>query len=165
MISGLRTWIFGLSGAAIITALCMTITPDSKVKKVVSLSCGMLMILIIIRPISNFDYRNISFDINNLRREAEHFTSDMTAFNEKLQGLIIEEASSAYILDKGTELGIYDLKAEVRLGWSANGYWYPNAAVLTTAADKEQRDKLGRIIYETLGIPPEELIWSMNYEE
>ena len=164
MTGALRDWVFGIVGAALITSICMTITPDGKVKKVVSLACGLVVILMLINPIIEFDYGLFSQSYAQFRAEAAAFSQEGVAFNEKLSGLIIEEACVAYILDKGTKLGIHDLTAEVSARQSANGYWYPYAARLTTAANQELRDRLSDSIYASLGISPEELIWSMNYE-
>jgi len=164
MIEALRGWILGIAGAALITSICMTVTPDGRVKKIVSLVCGLVIILMLINPMIGFDYGIFSQGYAQFRAEAAAFSHEVTAFNEKLTGLIIEEACIAYILDKGAKLGIHDLTADVSARQSAGGYWYPYAARLATAAHQELRDKLSDIIYAELGIPPEELIWSMNYE-
>jgi len=163
MLESLRSWIIGIAGAAVIASICMTVTPDGKVKKVVALVCGLVIMLMLVNPLIGFDY-GIFSNYTQFRDQAEAFSADITDFNEKLTGLIIEEACQAYILDKGTQLGIHDLTVRVSVRQSGYGYWYPYAARLTTAANKELRDRLGHIIQTELGIPPEELIWSMNYE-
>jgi len=164
MLEALRTWIIGIAGAAVIASICMAVTPDGKVKKVVALVCGLVIMLMLVNPVIGFDYGIFSQSYAQFRGQAEGISLEMTDFNEKLTGLIIEEACQAYILDKGTQLGIHDLTVQVSVRQSGDGYWYPYAARLTSAADKELRDQLGRIIHTELGIPPEELIWSMNYE-
>ena len=164
MAEALRTWILGVTGAAMIASICLSITPESKVKKVVALCCSLAVILMLVRPVIGFDYGSFAREYAQFRAEAADFLYDVAAFNEKLHGLIIEQACSAYILDKGTQLGIHDLRVEVSARQSADGYWYPFAARLWTAADQELRDQLQRIIVRELGIPPEELVWSVNYE-
>ena len=164
MLEALRSWVLGLVGAGIITSICMTITPDGKVKKVVSLVCSLLIILMMINPVIGFDYGSFAQNYAQFRAEAAAITRESAEFNEKLTGLIIAEACSAYILDKGTELGIHDLSVDVSVRLRDDGYWYPYAARLRTAADKQLRDRLGVIIETDLGIPQEELIWSMNDE-
>ena len=160
----LRTWIIGIAGAAVIASICMTVTPDGRVKKVVTLVCGLVIMLMLVNPVIGFDYGIFSQNYEQFRSQADDISLDATDFNEKLTGLIIEEAVRAYILDKGTQLGIHDLTVQVSLRQSGDGYWYPYAARLETAANKELRDRLGQIIQTELGIPPEELIWSMDYE-
>jgi len=164
MTEAIRSWILGIAGAALITSICMTITPDGRVKKIVSLVCGLVIILMLVNPMIGFDYGIFSESYARFRAEAAAFSEAGTDFSENLTGLIIAEASTAYILDKGTKLGMHDLLAEVSARQGGAGYWYPYAARLTTAANQETRDKLGDIIYADLGIPPEELIWRMNYE-
>ena len=161
----LRSWILGIVGAAMLAAIAMTITPEGRVKKVVSLTCGVAMIIALVRPVTGFDYTGFAKSLTRLRQNAALFSEDASDTNEKLTGLIIEERCAAYILDKGTLLGINDLAVSVSAKWSTEGYWYPSGATITTSANQEFRDKLSYIIEAELGIPPGELIWRMTNEE
>jgi hypothetical protein len=161
----LRSWVIGLAGAAMVTAVAMTITPEGRVKKVVSLICGLVTILALVRPLADFDYLDFAKNIASYRQNAETFSSDVRDVNENLTRLIIEDKCETYILDKGKSLGMGDLAVTVTAAWSKDGYWYPSGAQLSTNADKESREKLCQSIEAELGIPPEELIWSMRDEE
>ena len=161
----LRSWILGIAGAAMLTAVCMAVTPDGRVKKVVALVCGTAVMLMLIKPVIGFDYTSFSRSYARMRLEAGEFFGELEERDENLTGLIIEEACSAYILDKGTGLGIRDLAVWISAEQGGDGYWYPSAARLKTDADKELRDRLGYVIQAELGIPPEEMIWSMNHYE
>lgn len=165
MTEALRSWIIGLAGAAMVTAIAMTVTPEGKVKKVVSLICGLLTIVALIKPIAGFDYTGFSKNLALYQKNAESFSSKVDSANEKLTRRIIEDRCATYILDKGKSLGISDLEVAVTASWSKDGYWYPSGASLKTAADKEKRDKLSQSIEAELGIPPKELIWSMRDEK
>jgi hypothetical protein len=161
----IRSWVIGIACAAMITAIAMTVTPEGSVKKAVALVCGLVVILALIKPIVGFDYTSFSKNMVELRNDAEAFSADVEGVNENLTRLIIEEECAAYILDKGTALGITDLEVIVTAVWSEEGYWYPCKASLKTNADEGMRFKLSRNIEAELGIPPEELTWSMIDEE
>jgi hypothetical protein len=161
----LRSWIIGIAGAAMVTAAAMAMTPEGKVKKVVSLICGLMTILALIKPISGFDYTAFSKYLAQYKNDAQEYSGAMASKNENLTRRIIEDKCQAYILDKGKSLAITDLDVTVTAEWSKDGYWYPSGASLITNADTEARNKLSRSIEAELGISPEELIWSMRNEK
>jgi hypothetical protein len=161
----LRNWIIGLMGAAMVTAVALTVTPEGRVKKIVSLICGLVTIIALVKPVVGFDYTGFAKNIASYQKSAQGFSSKVESSNEKLTRLIIEDKCETYILDKGKSLGITDLEVTVTAAWSKDGYWYPTGAHLSTNADKESRDKLCQSIEAELGIPPEELIWSMRDEK
>jgi stage III sporulation protein AF len=165
MPEAIRSWVIGIACAAMITAIAMTVTPEGSVKKAVALVCGLVVILTLIKPIVGFDYTSFSKNMAQYRNDAEAFSSNVESVNENLTRLIIEEECAAYILDKGTALGITDLEVTVTAEWSEEGYWYPSKASLKANADEAMRFQLGRNIEAELGIPPEELTWSMSDEE
>jgi hypothetical protein len=161
----LRSWIIGIAGAAMVTAAAMALTPEGKVKKIVSLICGLMTILALIKPLAGFDYTSFSKYLSQYKRDAAAQSSAMDSENENLTRRIIEDKCQAYILDKGKSLGITDLNVTVTAKWSKDGYWYPSGASLKTDADEKTRRQLSQSIEGELGISPEELIWSMKNEK
>lgn len=160
----LRSWIIGIAGAAMVTAAAMTITPEGRVKKVVALICGLMTIAALLRPVAGLRGVDLKKSLIAYEQEAAAFSSDIQSADENLTRRIIAEKSVAYILDKGSSLGISDLDVSVTTQWNEAGYWYPGSAVLKTTANNAAREQLSRDIEAELGIPPEELIWSMNDE-
>ena len=165
MTEALRSWVIGIAGAAMVTAVAMTVTPEGKVKKIVALICGLMTVVALIKPLTGFDYTSFSKYLTQYRNDAEAFGAEVDSENENLRRRIIEDKCQAYILDKGKSLGITDLAVTVTAQWSEDGYWYPSGASLMTNADRETRDKLSQSIEAELGISPEELIWSMRDEK
>ena len=157
-------WILGLVGAALVTCICLMVTPEGRVKKVVSLVCGLVLIIALIKPVVGFDYTTFSKNYEDLRVNAENFTEPLGDVNEKLEGTIIEQQCAAYIVDKGTALGIKDLGARVTAKRSDDGYWYPASAKITGRADVITREKLCGYIESELGIAPSGIVWSNNDE-
>lgn len=165
MTEALRSWIVGITGAAIVTAIAMTVTPDGRVKKVVTLICGLMTVIALIKPVIGFDYDGFSKYLTQYKNEAASFSSNIEQANENLSRRLIEDNCAAYILDKGQSLGLSDLSVTVRASWSEDGYWYPSGVSLITDAEETLRHALGRIIEAELGVSSEELSWSMHHEE
>jgi stage III sporulation protein AF len=165
MNEAIRDWIIGIAGAAMVSAAAQMMTPEGRVKRIVSLVCGMVTILALIRPLVGFDLGRFADYAARYRLEAEAVTADMNETEEKLTRRIIEEKSAAYILDKGKSLGITDLEARVTAVWNEDGYWVPESARLETDAGEGARRKLAETITAELGIPEEELSWSMKDEK
>ncbi|UOO37138.1 hypothetical protein IZU99_07660 [Oscillospiraceae bacterium CM] len=165
MTEAIRTWVIGLAGAALITAVAMTVTPEGKTKKIVSLICGLMTILALIRPLKGFDYVSFAKNLASYKQEASAFSADVSDADEKLTRRIIEEKCCAYILDKAESLGITDLDVTVTAAWDDDGYWYPARAELSTNAGLALRASLESRIESDLGIPREKLVWSNRNEK
>ncbi|MDR1330354.1 MAG: hypothetical protein LBK23_12215 [Oscillospiraceae bacterium] len=159
MTEALRGWIFGIVGAAMVSAIALAVTPESKTKRVVAVVCGFAVLLALIKPVKSFDYGAFSRGLTRLRGDAEEFSAPLSEANENLTRRIIEEKYAAYILDKGSSLGMTDLSVAVTAEPGADGYWYPGAVSASTEADEQTRGALARYIESGLGVPPEKLSW------
>ncbi|MDR2501894.1 MAG: hypothetical protein LBC78_01440, partial [Oscillospiraceae bacterium] len=118
----------------------------------------------LIKPIRAFDYGSFKEYFNELRSDGEEFSDPLRETDKNLSRIIIEEKYAAYILDKGAALGIADLEVSVTARCSADGYWLPDRAYITTGADSAKRGKLSFEIESGLGLAPEELIWGERNE-
>ena len=152
----LKNWILCVSGAAVLSAVCISIVPKGRTKKAVQLVCGVVTLLCLAYPVT-------SGKIEELEGFAFDF-GDVEVFEEKAQEteravtrLVIEERYSAYILDKGKMLGVEITAADVSVRWNDDGYWYP---VKVEISANNASDELTRIIAEELGIEPENIYWS-----
>ncbi|MDR0862037.1 MAG: stage III sporulation protein AF [Oscillospiraceae bacterium] len=159
MTDALGSWIIGIAGAAVITAVAMTLTPEGKTKRAVSLVCGLMIVIALIKPLREFDYASFGDSFAAYQEQARRFEEPLSDVNEKLTGRIIEERCASYIVDKGAKLGITELAVRVTVAMGEDGLWYPAGATLTSSADFYAREELATAIRDELGILPEELIW------
>lgn len=157
MTEALRGWIIGIVGAAMVSALTLTVTPEGRVRRVVAVVCGFVMLLALIKPIKGFDYVSFSRSLLRLREDAGELAKPALQANENLTKKIIEERCAAYIVDKSRLLGIPDLQAEVEAELGADGRWYPARVSAATEAGKSERDALAYEIEAGLGVPPDKL--------
>jgi hypothetical protein len=158
----LREWIMGLAGAAVVTGLALSLTPKGRVRSVMRLVCGAVMIIALIKPVIEFDFDAYSIGLARYRADMEHITASARETSDRLQRTIIEEECSAYILDKAHILGLDCTKAEVTVKWGDEGYWYPYEAHLQINGPQEQLNRLAGLIEAELGIPRERQHWSSD---
>jgi stage III sporulation protein AF len=155
----LRNWVFGVVGAAFITAITQVITPEGRAKCVVSVVCGFVMLLALTRPLKAFDYGGFRQSLARLSGEAAEFSAPLDEVNENITRGIIEERSAAYILDKGNAHGIDAMSVTVAAERGEDGYWYPGAVTIAAQADGAQKSALAYDIETGLGVPPGEIVW------
>lgn len=164
MMELIKTWILQLTGAAMLSAIAVSLTPNGKVKNVVSMVCGLVMIIALISPAVRFDSSEFTKYLSELRGNTADISSELTEVNDNLNRTIIEEESEAYILDKGTELGMENMEISVFAQWSEEGYWYPSRIEISGTAAANQRQELSYYIESQFGIAEDMQIWSTEDE-
>lgn len=165
MIFAVKEWVLQLTGTAIIATAVMMVTPESRVKKAVSLACGCAMIIALLSIKINFDFESYSKKVAEYKLTMESYTGKIDELNKKLTRDIIEEESTAYILDKGKKLGIKQISASVNAKWDADAsYWYLISAKIKTDANADQIKELSYYVEASLGIAKTEQVWS-TYDE
>ena len=155
----LRSWILGLTGASILSALAMQLTPEGTARKVAGFVCGVMLSGIMLSPAVRLDRDVLSSALSRYRDTAEELTDDLEYRENRLIRTYIQERCAAYILDEAQLLGITDLSCTVKVKWRDES-WIPWEAELQTAADPEQRRRLGDYMNGELGIPEERQRWN-----
>ena len=151
----LRSWIWSLTGAAVVCACAMHLTPAGQVKKVVRLLCGVVMTAALLSPLRQLDLTEYGWNLARYRAEAAELTGTAETLRQSLDRNIIEEKLAAYILDKAQSCGAALQGAQVHLQWSTEGFWYPDGAVLQGNYDRV----LARWMEAELGIPEGAQTW------
>ncbi len=164
MTATLSGWIYGIVGAAIISAITLMISPESKVKRVVSVVCGFMILIALIKPLRGFDYGSFRQSYARMADDAGDFSAPLDEVNENLTRRIIEEKYAAYILDKGAALGFESLEVTVSAMLTDDGWYYPDFVTIKTGGDDTQKRALAYEIEAGLGVSSEELIWGDKNE-
>ncbi len=97
MLGYLQSWITSIVAFAVIMALALALTPDGQARKTVRFCCGLVMILLLLRPAygqaPEWEALLPETDIPQ--------TAGSTALKE-----LIEQRTSAYIVNKAQALGL-----------------------------------------------------------
>ena len=101
----LRTWIVSVTACAMVIAAAEALMPDGAVKRVGKLTGGLILVLGLLQPLVKLDYDDWLDDLPAQTAGA--------VTQEELEGAayapmksIIERELSAYIVDKGAQLGV-----------------------------------------------------------
>lgn len=160
MIELIRTWLIGITCAAIVVALCESLAPSGAVRKVGRFAGGLVLLIAVLQPFLTLDMRDLSGFLNEYRIEAGDYSTELETENEKLMKNIIEEQTGAYILDKAAALGIDSCEVSVEAAAAGDGeYPIPEAVTVTGNLSENQRSALSRQIEADLAIPAQRQIW------
>lgn len=156
----LRSWVLGMTAAAIVCGVALLLTPEGKVKAVVHLVCGAVMAAALLLPLLELDVGEYGLNLARYRANAAALTADAETTARNLNRSIIEEELEAYILDKAAALSAPMDGVQVQCRWSTEGFWYPESAAL----QGPYHEGLSRLIEAELGIPARAQTWRSNEE-
>jgi stage III sporulation protein AF len=147
-------WLLSLLTASLICAAAESLMPPGAVKRVGRLVCGMVLLCTVLSPVANLD-------LDGGQRWLEEY---LTGLDEEKGALgqvvnqemktIIEEKYAAYIVDKATELG-FSCTAQVQCQSDEDGLAVPWQTSVSGPLREEDRERLGQIIAQDLGVPAE----------
>lgn len=145
-----------VTGAAILSAVCLNIVPKGKTKNAVRLICGLITMLCLAYPVANGMLDELDGFVL-MDDKAESIIQEAEETEKVITRVVIEERYGAYILDKGKEIGVDIVSADVAVRWNENGYWYPVSAEIRTGENITDNEELTNIISEELGIDRSEI--------
>ena len=160
----IRSWVIGIAGMSLITSVAMAITPTGRMRRTVSLVCGLGMIVVLIRPVMDFDYDSFARYMTDYSFGTDIIEKNLDGENERLTRLIIQEETSAYILDKAKSAGVQNAKISVDTKMDEDGVWYPWEVTIDGDFTSEQRTGIVGAIEGELGVPAERQYWSSDDE-
>ena len=154
----ISAWVKALSGAGLFCAAAAALCPPGRVRRVLGLACGCVMLAALLSPAAQLDidaYAREAAKYGQAAREAAGLAQEAAG---ALEREVIERECAAYITDRADALGLGAAEAVVTARWSADGFWYPwecsvaaeNSAALSDAIEGE------------LGIPPERQSWGVE---
>jgi len=161
----IRTWIIGLTAAAFLTSLAMTLTPKGRVRTVVQLVTGLVTIAVLVSPVLDLEFAGELGSAIALEVSLDARMEELTREQESLTSLIISERSGTYILDKAESLGLVSMTVQVETISIDAGQFFPYEVWLTGDYSAEQRHLLSEFVAETFGIPAERQHWRELYED
>ena len=155
MMDFLRSWLVGITAAAIVLALADCMIPEGSVKRIGKFAGGLFLMLAILRPVLNVDYEVLAGLLANYRYEVQEYSASLEIENERLKKIIIEDRTGAYIQDKAAELGIV-CTAEVVCHVDENDMPFPASVVIRGHIDEDEIRTMTRLIEGEIAISPED---------
>ena len=156
----IRPWIMSLTGAGLLSAFALAMTPRGRVRSVISLLCGVVLALCFVSPLLEFDYEALARSLTVYRDSGESIAVSAIEINSQLERVIIEGQTATYILDKAQVMGLKLGEVSVTAKRGDEGLWYPHEVSITEAGEKlAAQEKLRDAITADIGIPPERQYW------
>ena len=149
----LRTWVLGVTAASLVIAVAEAVMPRGTVKKVGKLTGGLILVLVLLRPLGGLDYQDLYDRVTSLPAGSltqETLEEETNRFLE--QG--IEEELAAYIAEKGNALGC-SCTAQVDCVQDPSGVPIPVWVTVTGTFTPAQKETLQTLIAQDLGVGPE----------
>ena len=157
MMELLRAWLTGITAAAILCALANSLMPEGAVRRVGKLACGLVMLSAILRPLVEVEALSPGDLLEDYQAQAAVQTQELEEGRNTALKSIIEQEFAAYIVDKAAELGL-SCTAQVTCQLEGEVY-LPSRVQLDGVLEEGQRERLTQIIWEELGVPPEEQVY------
>ena len=154
MTEWIRSWLLGVSCAAMVMAIAEAVIPRGGMRHICRLAGGLVLLLAAVSPVLNLDDELWAWTAAEYQTMVGDYERTLNEQNNLLYQSIIEENTAAYILDKARERGI-SCRVEVVLAVDDNGNPYPGKVHLFGDWTDEQKTMLGRVLETELGILPE----------
>lgn len=152
-----RSYILTITAAGILCAIVKNISSGKAGGRMMSLVCGVFLILAAISPVYSVDISGWNGDFDDFRNQAREMQTETSERIRAQMDEVIRERTAAYILDKGAALGAA-LDVEVILD-SENGYSVPKSVRISGDYSPYIKARLGLVLEQDLGIPPERQEW------
>lgn len=150
---GLRNYFMTFIITAVICAVILLFFPESGKNKYVRIACGLLLLLISLKPILQIDFEKLAANLPAFTVQNDDFEN---VYKENLSKDISRRAEE-YILDKAISLGVHPEKIRVQVDNSNE--FLPVSAEVFAICTPEQKYRLGICIESDLGIATENLHW------
>ncbi len=155
---GLRAYLSSIVAVCLLAALAMAVVQQERIRGVVRLISGLLVVLVVLRPLPSLDWTELSEDLMSLG--GNEFDSD--AVQQEYQARLrenIKRDTQHHIEERAAALGAF-VRAEVEL--SDAEYPVPVSVRLVGLVNHSQFTELSIFMSESLGIPIERQEWTMD---
>lgn len=155
MIEHIRTWLTALVAVSILISVVQSMIPAGNLRKIASLTGGLLLLIVMIQPLARLDISHFSFDREDYEEKIEQRSNELETDSRKKMKKLIEKKTAAYISEQADNLGIScSVKVTTQVG--KDGIPRPVAVSLSCAPS----EKLATYIENELGIPRGRQTWN-----
>lgn len=154
MMDMMRNWLLGIAGVAFLLALAEGMMPDGTAKRVGKLTGGLLLFVVMFRPLVGMDFESLALQVTQYDWENDSAYQAIKTENEKLTAQLIGEDLSAYIEKKAKELGA-ECSVAVTCKENPGGMQIPESVKITGRFSAQTQKALSQVIQDDLDIPSE----------
>lgn len=159
MIEMMRQWLISVTCAALMAALAESLMPKSGAGQIGRLTCAMVLVCAILRPVLSVDVPDPNETLNAIYRNIQAEQQVLEQRSGAMLKTLIERDSAAYIVDKAARLGVV-CQAQVECVRAEGGTWLPYSVHITGQMEDSRREELTVAIQNELGILPEHQVYA-----
>ncbi len=158
MREALESWVRALAAAGLFTGAVLTLAPGGRLGKTLRLICALLLLAVLLSPLVSPDYGTYAEELSRQRLLGADLSAKGERDAQRLWGIIIQEKTEAYILDKAEELAVPVLRAQVTVA-QGEEVPYPRSAELWLGGPSSRVPDLAELLEGELGIPGKRQVW------
>lgn len=149
-----REWLLSVVATALLLSVVRTLLPEGSVSKTASFAGGLVLMLVLLRPLMGADLSDLELDLEPYREAIAVRQAELEEDSDQEMASLIAQRTGAYILEEAARLGI-QVHVRVETAPGSDGVPVP-VRVEITGSDSPQ---LSEWIARELGIPKEEQVW------
>ena len=154
MMEALRSWLISVVCTAMVVSVAESIVPPGGLKKIVSLTGGFLILLVLVKPLEDLKTDFLHMEYEEYRQSVTQRQWELETEQRKEMQALIERETAAYISDKAKTLGL-ECRVTVRCKVGEEGVPYPDSVTVEGAASEELMGWIAR----ELNIPTERQVF------
>ena len=147
---------------SVFCGIALTLMPEGSVKKATGLCCALLLMITALTAFRAFDFSTYALELAHYREMGRALAAETEERRERIDRLVIERETAAYISRLAADTGMREPIVEVEARWDTAGIWVPEKIRLTGVFTDEQRAILQERISADLGIDNTHQEWILN---
>ena len=155
MMSAVREWLTAIVAVSILLSLVQTLIPEGSIRKIAGFTGGLLLLIVLIRPIPGVDFQRLQLDLSDYEAAVSERQAELQQAEQEDMIQLIESRTGAYISDKAKALG---LSVEVRVNTKTGPEGVP--IPVSVQLRGPYSELLAVYIEEELGITRERQVWN-----
>lgn len=152
----MRKYLMSVISAALLVTLLQQFVPKGKLKQLLGVVGGLVMILTVVAPVTSINDDIIPTAISKFSMQTRELQTGIQVKNRELAARIINNRCSEYILDKAAQMGV---EVSVEITMSEQDYPYPIEIEIIGNVSQQDRDILSNMIEQELGVTKERQVW------
>lgn len=154
MTAAVKGWLLSVVAAALIVALLDVLTPEGIPKRVGRLLGGMLLLLVILRPVFSLETADLARFLSESPLADAQWEDDLEETDKTLLEGLITRQCQAYIEAQAAALGA-ECRVTVSCRWQ-DEIPIPRSVLVEGALSQEQQAALTAVIVQDFGIEEED---------
>lgn len=155
----IRSLIRELCVLSILCGAALSLAPEGAARRAMSLVCSVVLLACATGGVKSLDFSDYAVQLSLQREREQAFLQRSEETRDALDRLVMEQEYAAYIRELGGRLSVPLDAVSVKLRWSTEGVWVPDAVRLQGSADRALRETLSGRIASDLGVPNERQEW------